>query len=72
MTTLEINIIENESLVLDVLKAFEQRHLISVNRKNSLTTIGEKLSEMEYEEMLNEARNSKSYSLTDAKKYLNL
>ena len=71
MTTLEINIIENESLVLAVLKAFEQRHIISFNRKDSLAFAGIKLNEMEYEDMLIESRNTKSYSLADAKKYLN-
>jgi hypothetical protein len=32
----------------------------------------QKMSEMEYEDMLNEARKTPAYSLEQAKKYLNL
>jgi hypothetical protein len=72
MTTLEINILEDESLILDVLRAFEHRHLLTFTNKKSISFSGKPMSEMEYEDMLNEARSTPAYSLEQAKKYLNL
>ncbi|PWK28277.1 hypothetical protein LV89_01060 [Arcicella aurantiaca] len=72
MTTLEINILDDESLILDVLRAFEQRHLLIFTNKKSYSFSGKKMEEMEYEDMLNEARKTPAYSLEQAKKYLNL
>ncbi len=72
MTTLEINILEDESLILDVLRAFEHRRLLTFTDKKSISFSGKPMSEMEYEDMLSEARSTPSYSLEQAKKYLNL
>jgi hypothetical protein len=72
MTTLEINILDDESLILDVLRAFEQRHLLTFTNKKSISFSGEKMTEMEYEDMLNEARKTPAYNLEEAKKYLRL
>ncbi|TAG18098.1 MAG: hypothetical protein EAZ32_14755 [Cytophagia bacterium] len=72
MTTVEINIIDDETLILDVLRAFEQRRLITFTNKKPLTHEGIKMSELEYEEMLNEARTTPAYNLKDAKAYLKL
>jgi hypothetical protein len=72
MTTLEINILEEESLILDVLRAFERRHLLTFTNKKAISISGKPMSELEYEDLLNEARSTPAYSLEQAKKYLNL
>ena len=56
----------------DLLRAFEQRHLLTFTNKKSISFSGEKMTEMEYEDMLNEARKTPAYSLEEAKKYLRL
>ena len=72
MTTLEINILDDEDLILDVLRAFEQRHLLTFTNKKSDIISGQKMTEMEYEDMLNEARKTPTYTLEQAKEYLRL
>lgn len=72
MTTLEINILDDEDLILGVLRAFEQRHLLTFTNKKSGAILGQKMTEIEYENMLNEARKTPSYTLAQAKEYLKL
>jgi hypothetical protein len=54
------------------LRAFEHRHLLTFTNKKSISFSGEKMSEMKYEDMLNEARKTLACSLEQAKKYFNL
>ena len=72
MTTIEINIIEDENLILDVLRAFEQRKLLTFTNKQTLTTEGAKMTESAYKKMLDEARKTPQYTLEEAKSYLKL
>jgi hypothetical protein len=72
MTTLEINITNDEDLIMDVLKVFEKKHSLTFKQKQSIVTPGKPMTEMEYENMLNESRNSRSYTLEQAKQYLGI
>lgn len=73
MKSLEINILENENLVLDVLKDFEKKHFITFsNKNNSIAFDGARMSDLEYEEMLSTARKTKKYTVEEARSYLNI
>ena len=72
MTTLEINIIDDEELIINVLRVFEQKHSLTFKEKKSIITPGKPMTELEYENMINESRNSRSYTLEQAKQYLGI
>ena len=72
MTTLEINITDDEDLIINVLRAFESKHSLTFKEKKSIVIPGKPMTEMEYENMLNESRNSRSYTLEQAKQYLGI
>jgi hypothetical protein len=72
MTTLEINIIDDEDLIINVLRVFEKKHSLTFKEKKSIITPGKPMTEIEYENMLNESRNSRSYTLEQAKQYLGI
>lgn len=48
------------------------RLLLTANNQKPKSIIGKPMTGMEYENMLNESRNSKSYTLEDAKRYLKI
>ena len=72
MKTLEINITDDEDLIINVLRAFGSKHSLTFKEKKSIVTPGKPMTEMEYENMINDARKSKSYTLEDAKRYLKI
>ena len=72
MKTLEINITDDEDLIINVLRAFESKHSLTFKEKKSIAIPGKPMTEMEYENMLNESRNSRSYTLEQAKQYLGI
>ncbi|TAF80583.1 MAG: hypothetical protein EAZ14_02715 [Runella slithyformis] len=74
MKTYALKIIspEDEPFVMDILHALEGRHLIDFSPVSFLGISGNKLSEEELREAVKASKESPSYSLEEAKKYLGI
>ena len=72
MTTLEINITDDEDLIINILRVNENKYSLTFEEKKSIITPGKPMTEAEYENMLNESRKSKSYTLKQTIQYLNV
>jgi|GEM_PF-6116739 hypothetical protein len=74
MRTIEIDILsdQDEELILNVLRAFEQQNRVSLKEKNTHCLPGKPFTESEFDQLIEKAEGSRKYSYEEAKAFLGL
>lgn len=74
MRTIEVAILsdQDETLIMDVLRAFEQQNRVSLHEKNETYLPGKPFSEAEFDQLIEKAEHSRPYTHEQAKAFLGL
>ncbi|TAE23422.1 MAG: hypothetical protein EAZ91_22440 [Cytophagales bacterium] len=74
MRTIEVDILsdQDEELILSVLRAFEQQNRVSLKEKTESHMPGKPFTESEFDQLVDRAEKSRTYSYEEAKAFLGL
>jgi len=74
MRTIEVAILsdQDETLIMSVLKAFEQQNRVSLREKDAAYLPGHPFSETEFDELIEKAERSRPHTYEEAKAFLGL
>ena len=74
MRTIEVAILsdQDETLIMDVLKAFEQQNRVSLREKDATYLPGQPFLETEFDQLIEKAERSQPYTYEQARAFLGL
>lgn len=72
MRTIEVAILsdQDEMLIMNVLRAFEQQNRVSLREKEAAHLPGQPFSEAEFDQLIEKAEQSRPYTYEEAKAFL--